>query len=84
FMSTAQQADGIALQKEYQLHIHKTNLPVKIDGELNDAAWRFAEVTTAFWKKFPTDEGRPRRKTEVRILYDDKFLYFGIVAYDSG
>lgn len=83
-MSTAQQADGIALQKEYQLHIHKTNLPVKIDGELNDAAWRFAEVTTAFWKKFPTDEGRPRRKTEVRILYDDKFLYFGIVAYDSG
>jgi hypothetical protein len=82
--TNAQQRDGITFQKEYQLHISKISSPIKIDGELNESVWSTLETTTPFWKKFPNDEGRPQRKTEVKIAYDDKFLYFAFTAYDSG
>ncbi len=81
----AQQDDQyLAFQKNYQLHISKTNSPVKVDGILNDAAWKNAQPTSPFWKKFPNDEGRPTRNTEVKVTYDNKYLYIGITAYDSG
>ena len=80
----AQQRDGVYFQKEYQLHISKITSPIKIDGELNEGVWSTLETTTPFWKKFPNDEGRPQRKTEVKIAYDDKFLYFAFTSYDSG
>ncbi|MDQ6755523.1 MAG: hypothetical protein M3004_01165, partial [Bacteroidota bacterium] len=81
---TCAQIDGVAIQKEYQIHITKTNEPIKIDGELNEPIWKSLGSTSPFWKKFPDDKGRPKRNTEVRITYDDKFLYISFVAYDSG
>lgn len=76
--------DNAAFQKDYQLHISKTSSPVKIDGELNDVIWSTAEKTTPFWRKFPTDNGKPKRNTEVQVAYDDKFIYIAFTAYDSG
>lgn len=81
----AQQKDTFdSFQQEYQLHIKKTNKPIKIDGKLNEDVWSDAQTTTPFWKKFPNDDGRPTRQTEVKVTYDNKFLYIGITAYDSG
>ncbi|MDE3236177.1 MAG: carbohydrate binding family 9 domain-containing protein [Bacteroidota bacterium] len=73
-----------AFQQNFQLHISKTNSPIKIDGRLTEDAWKDAQTTTPFWKKFPNDDGRPTRQTEVKVTYDNKFLYIGITAYDSG
>lgn len=80
----AQQVNGESFQKEYQLHIIKTSEPIRIDGEFTEAVWANTETTSPFWKKFPNDEGRPQRKTEVKVTYDDKFIYFAVTAYDSG
>lgn len=80
----AQQGNGETFQKEYQLVITKTSEQIKIDGELSEAVWAGIQPSSPFWKKFPNDEGRPRRKTEVKITHDDKFLYFGVTAFDSG
>lgn len=79
-----QQINGEIFQKEYQLHIAKTTEPLKIDGIFTEPIWASAETTSPFWKKFPNDIGRPVRKTEVKVTYDDKFLYFAVTAYDSG
>ena len=58
-----------------------------IDGDvLGDPAYEDASVATGFSQNRP-DEGRPASdRTEVRIVYTDDTLYFGVVCYtrDAG
>ena len=56
----------------------------EIDGDvLGEAIWDDAVVTTGFRQTRP-NEGQPASdRTEVRILYNDDTLYFGIVCYVS-
>jgi len=82
--SYGQQINGVNFQKEYQLHISRAKSPVLIDGNLNEAAWAAAGIASDFWRKYPNDLGKATRKTEVRIMFDDNFLYFGFTAFDSG
>ena len=60
-----------------------TSEPPEIDGDvLNDPAWEAAEELTGFWQTNP-DEGEPASEwTSVRILFDSKNLYIGVVCYD--
>ena len=53
-----------------------------IDGDvLNDDAYADALAVTGFRQNTP-DEGRPAsERTEVRIVYTDDTLYFGIICY---
>jgi Domain of unknown function (DUF5916)/Carbohydrate family 9 binding domain-like len=76
--------DSSGIQQQFNLHIKKSSSAIKIDGDLEDAAWKDAETTTPFFLKFPTDEGVPKRKTEVKTLYNDQYVYFAFTAYDSG
>ena len=47
----------------------KVNSPPKIDGDLNDAAWKIAAKVTGFWR---TDRDQlAQEQTEVLICYDD-------------
>jgi hypothetical protein len=71
-------------QKEYQLHVTRAKTPIVIDGNLNDSAWSLAPVARDFWRKYPNDLAKAKRKTEVRVLFDDNYLYFGFTAFDSG
>ncbi len=80
----SQQTDGVTVQKNYQIHILKTNEPIKIDGELTENVWSTTGSTSPFFKKYPDDKGSPKRKTEVKTTYDDKFLYIAFISYDSG
>jgi hypothetical protein len=51
--------------------------PVRVDGRLDDAAWRAPPVASAFRTVEPTEGARARFPTEVRVLYDDEALYVG-------
>ncbi len=55
-----------------------------VDGDvLNDPAYDDARPVTGFRQNTP-DEGQPAsERTEVRIVYTDDTLYFGIVCYVS-
>ena len=68
----------------YQIQILKTDVMMKIDGELDEVAWNESDVALDFWEKWPKDDNHPKNKTEVRITYDDTFLYVGAICYDSG
>ena len=49
----------------------------RLDGRLNEPAWRAAPAITGFRQREP-DEGAPAPEaTEVRLLYDDDALYVG-------
>jgi hypothetical protein len=80
----AQQRDGEAFQREYKYAIEKTTDQIKIDGNLDEAVWSVKPRAGSFWLKYPNDLGHPKRSTEVVVTYDDKFIYFGFTAYDSG
>lgn len=62
----------------------RTTTPIQLDGRLTEAAWANAPVTDSFTQIDP-DEGRPAsQRTEVRVLYDDAFLYVGARLHDTG
>jgi len=61
----------------------KANGNITIDGRLDEADWNRAEPVTNFFRVEPVQGGAIKNPTEVRILYDDKNLYFGIFAQDS-
>ncbi len=59
----------------------KTGSPIRIDGRLDDPAWKAAPVVGSFVNNV---DGSPSSlRTEARILYDDRFLYFAFDLADT-
>jgi len=56
----------------------RTPRPPKIDGNLSDPVWAQAVPFTDFTQQDPDEGQKPSQKTEVRILYDDRAIYFAI------
>ena len=56
---------------------------IKIDGLLDEAAWSLAQPATDFRQERPIEGATASERTEVRVLFDDKNIYFGIRAFDS-
>ena len=72
------------IQESFQLTIQPTKGPIKLDGILDEPAWKTVQAVSQFNKKFPNDIGAPKKQTEVKYLFDDKNLYFAFKVYDSG
>ena len=77
------QSPGLENQKQFQIHIRKTNEIIKLDGDLNEGAWEAAEKATDFSNWIPTDAGFPKRQTECRLTYNNEYLYVGVILYDT-
>lgn len=56
---------------------------ILIDGNLDELDWQNTEPVTDFFRIEPVQGGVIKNPTTVRVLYDDKNLYFGIFAKDS-
>lgn len=54
-----------------------------IDADLADPAWAKATLITDFLQSDPVEGDPPTERTELRILYDENNIYFGIYAFDS-
>jgi len=55
----------------------RVTTPPVIDGDLSDAAWQTAPEFTDFTQHDPNDGEPSTMRTSVRVLYDDKAIYFG-------
>jgi len=53
----------------------RASSPIRIDGHLDDAAWRAAPWTPAFVDIEGAAKPRPRFQTRVKMLWDDQSLY---------
>src|SRR5688572_1438812 len=62
--------------------IKAVNIP-KIDGKLDDEAWKIAPVATDFIQNFPTYGAAATVRTEVRILYDNNAVYIAAHLFDD-
>src|SRR6266540_3179511 len=65
------------------LRAHRIASPVRVDGVLDEQAWRDAEPATDFVQQDPRVGEAVSERTEVRVLVDDEAIYFGIVCHDS-
>ncbi|MFW6193759.1 MAG: DUF5916 domain-containing protein, partial [Gemmatimonadota bacterium] len=58
--------------------------PVRLDGRLDEQAWRDAETASGFVQGEPREGADPARPTEVRVLFDDEALWIGARMADDG
>ncbi len=65
------------------LEISKITESPKIDGILDDIAWKDASVANNFIQFIPYSGKEPSLQTEVKIAYDNKAIYIGATLYDS-
>ncbi|HKK45671.1 MAG TPA: DUF5916 domain-containing protein, partial [Balneolaceae bacterium] len=56
---------------------------VKVDGILNEKAWKKAPVITNFRQRDPVEGAVPTEKTVVKMLYTKDAIYIGARMYDS-
>jgi len=72
-----------AEEKVRETQVLKISEPIVIDGLLDEPVWEKVYGTSEFIQFEPYRGSMASEKTEVRILYDDKFIYFGFLCYDS-
>jgi Domain of unknown function (DUF5916)/Carbohydrate family 9 binding domain-like len=61
----------------------ETKESISIDGKLDESAWKNAPITTDFFMQEPRQGEKVKYKTEVKVLFDEKNLYFGVFCADS-
>jgi hypothetical protein len=73
--------------RKYPARVYRTvrleGAPPVIDGRLDDAAWKQGEWAGDYTQQIPTEGAPPSQATELKILYDDKHVYFAIRAHDD-
>jgi hypothetical protein len=65
------------------LHAVRVSKPPTIDGDLSDPAWQSAPEFTDFTQHDPDDTKPSSMRTSIRIVYDDKAIYFGAKMDDT-
>ncbi len=74
-------ARGQKKNSNFVLNIKRASSPIVIDGVMNEAAWKQADVAGNFHMITPMDTSMANVNTEVRMTYDDNNLYLIAVCY---
>jgi len=82
-LSTPQFFWAMSPNEDSQVHIRRSTDLIKVDGVLDENIWQESDMATDFWMSFPVDDRKAERKSEVRLTYDDNFLYVGIKCYGN-
>ena len=72
----------ITARSQDRITIPKINGEIKFDGNVDDACWQNIEPF-AMVMHTPTFGNQPTEKSEVRICYDNSYLYVGARLFDS-
>jgi hypothetical protein len=81
----AQDDDRPDLPRPDQLNVHVIpgGETIEVDGILDEAVWQKAVPATRFWQYAPLDRAAATEDTEVRVVQDERALYFAIVCHDA-
>ncbi len=74
-------ADGVERRQYHTQFIE--DLPIKMDGIPNDAAWQRVEWGGDFIRHQPDNGGEASQESNFKILHDDKHLYIAYRAHDT-
>jgi hypothetical protein len=54
-----------------------------LDGAVTEPVWQTTQPILDFTQGEPVEGGRPTELTSVRILYNDRAIYIGVICYDA-
>ncbi len=66
------------------LQMNRIDEPVRIDGLPEESVWQSTEVAKDFMQQFPYDSSLAFAQTEVRMAYDDQYLYVFAKMHNLG
>ncbi|UCH97491.1 MAG: carbohydrate binding family 9 domain-containing protein, partial [Candidatus Aminicenantes bacterium] len=61
----------------------KTDAKIIVDGKLQEKIWQTSQPASGFIQYEPGKGAPASLQTEVRVLYNRRYIYFGITCYDS-
>jgi len=70
-------------EKMRDVSIPKITVPPRIDGNLDDEAWKSAAVFKDFYQVAPGNNIAPSKPTEVYMAYDEHYLYVAFKCWDD-
>lgn len=76
-------AQDIDIKQQFRYNITEALDPITVDGKLEEQTWQQAEIGTNFWQKVPFFSEDTDPKTEIKLSYDDKFLYVAALCYQT-
>ncbi|MEO9850499.1 MAG: DUF5916 domain-containing protein [Reichenbachiella sp.] len=71
------------LGQDLVYNIEKINTTIRVDGVLDEPIWQQVDVAGDFNQYFPNDSSKANSRTEIRLMYDDQFLYFSAKMYNQ-
>jgi len=77
------QLDSAGPDQEKKITATRIGQPLVIDGFLDEPQWELAQPISDFLQQDPDTGEAGSEATEVKILYDDQFLYIGVRCFDS-
>ena len=80
--SQARSSQTRSAQATAPLDLPRLTAPIQLDGSPDEDAWRdIAPLPLTMY--YPTFGGTPSQRTEIRVAYDDRYLYASGRFYDS-
>ena len=74
---------NLSAQNRPEVVAVRTSQSIEINGVLDEDIWESIVPITEFIQRLPQDGAKPSEKSEMRILYNDNYLYFGFTFFDS-
>ena len=68
---------------EYRAEAYRTFQSIEIDGDFSETDWQHAKPINQFVQTEPDEGVLITESTEVRVLYDEKNIYFGFTCSSS-
>lgn len=71
------------LQAQSPYMPYRTEKDITLDGVVEEAEWFLTPVENDFMQEGPDPGAAPTERTEVRIIYNDIYLFVAITSFDS-
>ena len=69
------------INESYQIRIQRASAAIRIDGIVEEEAWKEADVASDFFMVLPMDTSKAQVRTDVMMTYDEQNLYLVAICY---
>jgi hypothetical protein len=69
------------INESYQIRIQRASSAIRIDGIVDEEAWKNADVASDFFMVLPMDTSKAQVRTDVMMTYDQQNLYLVAICY---